>query len=90
MIFTLQKTPFGKFHQGQAEEFLQSRLGRRLRGKVQLIMTSPPFPLNKKKSYGNFGGDKYKQWLSAFAPIFSELLTDTGSGLPPKFPTNHK
>jgi hypothetical protein len=42
-------------------------------------MTSPPFPLNKKKSYGNFAGDKYKQWLSAFAPIFSELLTDTGS-----------
>lgn len=46
---------------------------------MQLILTSPPFPLNKKKSYGNPDVQEYKNWLSAFAVPFSDLLTDTGS-----------
>jgi len=79
VIRSLQKTRFGRFYQCKAEEFLESRIGQRLRGKVQLVLTSPPFPLNNKKSYGNLYGKKYKQWLTAFAPIFSELLTDSGS-----------
>lgn len=32
------------------------------RGKVQLVFTSPPFPLNRKEKYGNLGGDDYSKW----------------------------
>lgn len=50
-----------------------------LKGKVQLVLTSPPFPLNNKKSYGNLQGAEYLDWISSMAPIWSELLTDNGS-----------
>lgn len=50
-----------------------------LKGKVQLVLTSPPFPLNNKKSYGNLQGAEYLDWISSMAPIWSDLLTDNGS-----------
>jgi len=37
---------------GDAEKLLRSRDLASLHGKVQLIFTSPPFPLNRKKKYG--------------------------------------
>ncbi len=48
-----------------------------LKGKVQLVLTSPPFPLNNKKSYGNLQGAEYLEWISSMAPIWSELLIET-------------
>lgn len=60
-------------------EILSEDLAEDLHGKVQLILTSPPFPLNNKKSYGNLQGDQYLEWISSMAPLWSELLTDTGS-----------
>jgi DNA modification methylase len=63
---------------GSSESVLKSRL-RRYRGKVQLIFTSPPFPLNRKKKYGNQQGVEYLRWLAEFAPLFSDLLKDNGS-----------
>lgn len=44
-----------------------------------MILTSPPFPLNEKKSYGNMTGEKYLKWFSNLAPIFAEMLTEDGS-----------
>ena len=38
-----------------------------------------PFPLNKKKKYGNFCGEEYKSWFVSLAPLFESLLTDDGS-----------
>lgn len=64
---------------GTAEGFLESALAERYRGKVQLIFTSPPFPLNRKKRYGNFQGEAYVEWLAAFAPRFRRLLKPDGS-----------
>jgi len=63
-------TKFGNLYTGKAEELLRSGLQDRLRGKVQLILTSPPFPLNKKKQYGNPDPDKYLKWFRKFAPLF--------------------
>src|SRR5690606_29409967 len=54
-------------------------LGKQLKGKVQLILTSPPFPLNNKKSYGNLSGDEYLTWFTSLAPLFASLLTEDGS-----------
>lgn len=50
-----------------------------LKGKVNLILTSPPFPLNQKKKYGNKTGDDYLEWFTSLAPLFSELLAEDGS-----------
>lgn len=50
-----------------------------LKGKVNLIITSPPFPLNNKKQYGNEKGEEYLNWFIKLAPIFSDLLTEDGS-----------
>lgn len=49
------------------------------RAAVQMIFTSPPFPLNRKKKYGNLQGEAYVEWLASFAPLLSEYLTPNGS-----------
>ena len=66
-------------YQGTIEAFLDSTIGRRLRGKVQLIFTSPPYPLNRKKRYGNLQNGEYMKWLSDLAPRLTELLKPDGS-----------
>jgi hypothetical protein len=72
------QTQLGKYYVGDASSALHSMLGD-LRGKIQLILTSPPFPLNHKKKYGNRTGEEYVAWLSSFAPLFSDLIADDGS-----------
>lgn len=64
---------------GAAENVLASSAFERLRGKVRLIFTSPPFPLNRKKRYGNEQGQDYVKWLATFAPLFREFLAPDGS-----------
>ncbi len=46
---------------------------------VNLIFTSPPFPLNRAKSYGNMTGQEYLEWLKKLAVLFSSVLTEDGS-----------
>lgn len=75
----IHKTKLGKYYLGDSVELLTEKLGRQLKGKVQLILTSPPFPLNKKKSYGNLKGDEFREWFVGLAEVFSDLLTDDGS-----------
>lgn len=60
-------------------ELLGSPAFERWRGKIQLLFTSPPFPLKRKKRYGNFDGKKYQTWFSDLAPVFAEFLTKDGS-----------
>jgi DNA methylase len=72
-------TAGGTFYSGRIEVGLRSPDLRRHAGKVQLLITSPPFPLNHKKSYGNLTGAGYLRWLEELAPAFSEMLTADGS-----------
>lgn len=72
----LYKTDLGTYYIGKCESKIKNL---NLKGKVQLILTSPPFPLNNKKQYGNLVGEEYLNWLTNLAPIFSELLTENGS-----------
>jgi site-specific DNA-methyltransferase (cytosine-N4-specific) len=74
-----QKTESGCYYVGKSEELLNSPELDYLKGKVGLILTSPPFPLNSKKSYGNMQGDDYLKWFTELAPIFAEMLTNDGS-----------
>lgn len=48
-------------------------------GSVDLIMTSPPFGLVRKKSYGNEDADFYCDWFRPFAEGFRRALSDQGS-----------
>jgi DNA modification methylase len=61
------------------EDALDSTHFAKVRGKVNLILTSPPFPLVRKKRYGNETGDAYLQWLTALAPNLADLLSPDGS-----------
>lgn len=72
-------TERGACYQGKAEEILVSPDMACLNQEVDLIFTSPPFPLNRKKKYGNLQGDKYVEWVAAFAPLFRQLLKPSGS-----------
>lgn len=64
---------------GSAETILASEQMKAYQKQVQLIFTSPPFPLRSKKKYGNLQGDAYIKWLVSFAPIFRHLLKKDGS-----------
>ena len=46
---------------------------------LDLIITSPPFALTRKKAYGNEQGDAYMVWLKEFGEIFYKKLKDEGS-----------
>jgi len=73
-------------------EYLTTRLGRIFHGNslellrrqvddasVDLIMTSPPFGLVRKKDYGNVDADEYVEWFKQFGREFHRVLKDTGS-----------
>ena len=48
-------------------------------GSVDLIMTSPPFALTRKKEYGNEQDDGYLRWFRPFAEGFHRILAESGS-----------
>lgn len=73
------KTNLGIFYQGKVEEALGSQKFNQYKKKVSLLFTSPPFPLNRKKKYGNLQGEKYIEWLSGLAIQFKDYLKDNGS-----------
>ncbi len=46
---------------------------------VDLVLTSPPFALVKKKAYGNRDAERYVPWFMDFAVEVRRVLKDTGS-----------
>ncbi len=72
-------TPHGKLFIGKAEDVLAGSTLDPYRGRVQLVFTSPPFPLLRKKKYGNLSGDAYASWLAGLAEPLSKLLAPRGS-----------
>ena len=73
------ETSLGTFYQGLSEEVLRSDEMKPNIRKVDLIFTSPPFPLNTKKKYGNFKGQEFVDWLAGFGPLFKRFLRPSGS-----------
>ena len=73
------RTSKGRMLHGQTEDLDGQGALSRVEGKVQLIFTSPPFPLNRKKKYGNLQGSDYIDWLAGFGPVFKRLLRPKGS-----------
>jgi len=77
-IDTVYETSRGKLVNDRIENFVDAH-GATLQGKVDLILTSPPFPLLTKKKYGNETGEEYLNWLESLAPKLASLLTEDGS-----------
>jgi DNA modification methylase len=48
-------------------------------GKVNLVVTSPPYALHFKKEYGNRSKQEYVDWFLPFAAEINRILTEDGS-----------
>lgn len=68
-------TKFGAAYGGDALDLLRLMPEK----SVDLIMTSPPFALQRKKEYGNESADDYVAWFLRFAWEFKRVLKDNGS-----------
>ncbi len=75
----MYETPLGKYFNSNIEDILKAKVFNKYKNKVNLIFTSPPFPLNRKKKYGNLVGDKYIDWLSNVTTSLRDYLADDGS-----------
>jgi len=48
-------------------------------GTVQLVLTSPPFALTRKKRYGNKASEEYVEWFLPYARAVHRVLREGGS-----------
>ena len=69
------KTKHGKAFIGDSLELLKNLEPN----SVNLVITSPPFALLRKKEYGNKNGEAYIEWLTQFAQAIKPILTEDGS-----------
>jgi DNA modification methylase len=73
--YSYYKTKRGEAFLGDSLEFMPLIKSK----SVDLIMTSPPFALTRKKEYGNEDQDRYVEWFMSFAPELHRILKDDGS-----------
>jgi len=71
----LYHTQMGRAYVGDALELLTGLDD----ASVDLVMTSPPFALQRKKEYGNENEEAYVDWLLQFSPELSRVIKETGS-----------
>lgn len=69
-------TAFGEIYHGDSAILLEKTVEKE---SIDLIMTSPPFGLVRKKTYGNVDADEYLDWFRPFAALFKRVLKQTGS-----------
>lgn len=69
------KTRFGTAYCGDSLELMKKLPDN----SVDLVITSPPFALRRKKSYGNVSAEKYASWFLPFAEQIHRILKRRGS-----------
>lgn len=69
------ETNFGATYLGDSLEFMQAIPA----ASVNLVMTSPPFALKRKKEYGNVHAKEYVEWFLPFAEQMKRIITEDGS-----------
>jgi DNA modification methylase len=62
-------TKLGKIYHGDSLDVLKNHVESH---SVDLIMTSPPFGLVRKKDYGNADADQYLEWFQPLPNSSSE------------------
>lgn len=70
------KTKHGRIVLGDSLDVLRGQVSD---SSVDLVMTSPPFGLVRKKDYGNVDAHDYVEWFEPFGEQFHRVLKDTGS-----------
>lgn len=70
------QTDFGRIYWGDSRRYLFTIADE---DSVDLIMTSPPFGLVRKKTYGNADANDYCDWFRPFAEGFRRVLKKNGS-----------
>lgn len=75
----LYQTERGEMYLGDCETIIQGFISSKKNNKINLIFTSPPFPLNRAKRYGNMTGEEYLEWFSNLAPMLNTVLEEDGS-----------
>ena len=68
-------TPFGTAYCGDSLELLEALPD----ASINLVMTSPPFALQRQKAYGNKDQAEYIDWLAQFAKQVHRVLKIDGS-----------
>ena len=71
----LYETYFGKAYVGDALNLLRCLPDE----SIDLVITSPPFALQRQKEYGNVDQDEYVDWLLSFTIEVKRVLKNTGS-----------
>ena len=71
----LYKTYFGEAYVGDALDLLRYLPN----DSIDLVITSPPFALQRQKEYGNVDQDEYVDWLLSFTPEVKRVIKKTGS-----------
>uniref|UniRef100_E6PYD0 site-specific DNA-methyltransferase (cytosine-N(4)-specific) n=1 Tax=mine drainage metagenome TaxID=410659 RepID=E6PYD0_9ZZZZ len=69
------ETQYGKIINGESLEYMATLEA----GSIDLIVTSPPFGLVRKKDYGNVESHEYVDWFKSFGNEFKRLLKKSGS-----------
>lgn len=69
------RTTLGAAYSGDSRELLREMPDR----SINLVVTSPPFALQRQKSYGNLDQVVYIDWLLEFGRIVHSKLADDGS-----------
>jgi len=69
------QSEYGAAYLGDSLEFLRSLP----QGKVNLVVTSPPYALHFKKEYGNKSKKEYVDWFLPFATEIRRVLAEDGS-----------
>src|SRR5438132_129964 len=69
------RTPLGEAYLADSLEIMRQMPS----SSVNLVMTSPPFALKRKKDYGNVEDTEYVEWLYPFAEEIHRVLKDDGS-----------
>lgn len=70
------ETKLGRICQGDSLHLMKEQFTD---ASVDLIMTSPPFGLVRKKTYGNVQSEEYVAWFKQFGQEFKRILKDNGS-----------
>ncbi len=70
------RSPLGTIWLGDALDVLADQIAAH---SVDLIMTSPPFGLVRKKEYGNVDAERYIDWFRPIGAMFKRVLRENGS-----------
>ena len=70
----------GIFYNNDSLKILKSdKFIKKYSNKVDLVFTSPPFPLINQKKYGNKKGEEYIKWFAGYAKPLKKILSRKGS-----------